>query len=42
MDYWDLPDEAHLDAPYRVDAPISTLRRGCDPLLRLREEDFAP
>ena len=41
LDYWDLPDEAHLDPPYRVDAPLSTLRRGSDPLVRLREEgDF--
>ena len=41
MDYWDLPTEALLDPPYRVDAPTSTLRHGCDPLVRLREEgDF--
>ena len=41
MDYWDLPDEAPLDPPYRVDAPASTLRQGGAPLVRLREEgDF--
>ena len=41
MDYYDLTDEAHLDPPYRVDAPTATLRQGCDPIVRLREEgDF--
>ena len=41
LDYWDLPDEAPLDPSYRVEAPDFTLRRGCDPLVRLREEgDF--
>ena len=41
LDYWDLTDEALLDPPYRVEAPASTLRRGCEPLVRLREEgDF--
>ena len=39
--YWDLPDEVCLDPPYRVDALPFTLRRGGDPLGRLREEgDF--
>ena len=40
-DPWDLPDDAPLDPPYRVEAPVSTLRRSGDPLVRLREEgDF--
>ena len=29
LDYWDLTDL--LDPPYHVEAPASTLRRGCDP-----------
>ena len=40
-DPWDLPEDASLDPPYRVEAPVSTLRRSGDPLVRLREEgDF--
>ena len=38
MDSWDLPDEALLDPPYCGEAPIFPLRRGGDPLVRLREE----
>ena len=41
MDSWDLPDEAPPDPPYRVEAPPFPMRRGGDPLVRLREEgDF--
>ena len=40
-DHWDLLEEASLDPPFRVATPASTLRRDCDPLVRLREErDF--
>ena len=41
MDSWDLPDVVPPDPPYCVEAPIFPLRRGGDPLVRLREEgDF--
>ena len=41
LHYWDLLDEARLDPPNRVEDPDFTLRRGCDPLVRLLEEgDF--